>query len=100
MSMQKNMFIYLVGLKSCSRKYEMSVDTMMDRDVANPLRMLSAYLITTAITSPPKACRQRKQYLKAPCEYSCNVDIPLQKHEHKAVHKTHNITDAAVNKLS
>lgn len=36
----------------------MSADTMMDSEVANPLRMLSAYLMTTAMTSPPTACRQ------------------------------------------
>lgn len=38
----------------------MSADVMMDRDVANPLRMLSAYLMTTATTNPPMACRQSR----------------------------------------
>lgn len=50
------MHAYLVGLKSFSRKYEINVETMMDREVANPLRMLSAYLMTTATTKPPRAC--------------------------------------------
>lgn len=52
------MCVYLVGLKSFNRKYEMTADMMMDREVANPLRMLSAYLMTTATTNPPRACKQ------------------------------------------
>lgn len=50
--------LYQVGLKSCSRKYEMSADKMMDRDEANPLRMLSAYFMTTPMVKPLPACRQ------------------------------------------
>lgn len=34
----------------------MTAEAMMDSEVANPLRMLSAYLMTTAMTSPPTAC--------------------------------------------
>lgn len=49
---------YPVGLKSFRRKYEMRVETMIDTEVANPFRMLSAYFITTAMTSPPTACTQ------------------------------------------
>lgn len=65
-------YVYPEGLKSSNRKYEISVDTMMDTEVANPLRMLSAYLITMAMTKPPKACKQRKVHrstLRA-CEHS------------------------------
>lgn len=57
--MHEHVCVYPVGLKSFNRKYEMSVDTMMDTEVANPLRMLSAYLMTAAMTNPPRACRQR-----------------------------------------
>lgn len=49
-------WIYLVGLKSSNTKYEINVEMMMDREVANPLRMLSAYLITIATTNPPRTC--------------------------------------------
>lgn len=56
--MNEDACVYPVGLKSCSRKYETSADKMMDVDVANPLRMLSAYFMTTATTNPPPACRQ------------------------------------------
>lgn len=49
---------YLVGLKSSNTKYEMRAEMMMDREVAKPLRMLSAYLMTMATTKPPRACRQ------------------------------------------
>lgn len=48
-------FLYLVGSKSCSKKYDISVDRMMESDVAKPLRMLSAYLMTAAMTRPPRA---------------------------------------------
>lgn len=98
-SVHKQAFVYLVGLKSSNRKYEMSVDKMMDREVANPLRMLSAYLMTTAMTKPPKACRQRKQCLKPPCEHSCDVEIP-RTCVCVSVHQTHSITNTAVNKRS
>lgn len=33
----------------------MSVDRMMESDVAKPFRMLSAYLMTAAMTNPPRA---------------------------------------------
>lgn len=42
-------------------------DRMMDNEVANPFKILSAYLITAAITSPPRAFRKkiiRKQLIK------------------------------------
>lgn len=45
----------------------MSADVMMEIEVANPLRMLSAYLITTATTKPPRACRKRILCLKECC---------------------------------
>lgn len=51
-------FLYLVGSKSCSQKYDMRVDRMMESDVAKPLRMLSAYLMTAAMTRPPSAWRK------------------------------------------
>lgn len=53
-------FLYLVGSKSCSQKYDMRVDRMMESDVAKPLRMLSAYLMTAAMTRPPSAWRNNK----------------------------------------
>lgn len=52
--------LYPVGSKSCSQKYDMSVDRMMESDVAKPLRMLSAYLMTAAMTRPPSAWRNNK----------------------------------------
>lgn len=48
-------FLYLLGSKSCNQKYDMRVDRMMESDVAKPLRMLSAYLMTAAMTRPPSA---------------------------------------------
>ena len=59
MSVHECVCVYPVGLKSSNRKYEMTADVMMDTEVANPLRMLSAYLMTTATTNPPRACRHR-----------------------------------------
>lgn len=35
----------------------MIVDNIMDKEVANPFKMLSAYLMTAAITRPPSACQ-------------------------------------------
>lgn len=52
--------MYLVGSKSWSQKYDIRVDRMMDSDVAKPLRMLSAYLMTAAMTRPPSAWRNNK----------------------------------------
>lgn len=49
-----------MGSKSCSQKYDMRVDRMMESDVAKPLRMLSAYLMTAAMTRPPSAWRNNK----------------------------------------
>lgn len=51
---------YLVGSKSCSQKYDIRVDRMMESDVAKPLRMLSAYLMTAAMTRPPSAWKNNK----------------------------------------
>lgn len=31
-------------------------ERIIDNDVANPFKILSEYLITTAVTSPPKTC--------------------------------------------
>lgn len=53
-------FLYPVGSKSCSKKYDIRVDRMMESDVAKPLRMLSAYLMTAAMTRPPSAWRNNK----------------------------------------
>lgn len=36
----------------------------MDKEVANPFKILSAYFITAAITRPPSACRSFKGYFK------------------------------------
>lgn len=49
-----------MGSKSCSQKYDIRVDRMMESDVAKPLRMLSAYLMTAAMTRPPSAWRNNK----------------------------------------
>jgi hypothetical protein len=38
----------------------MSVDRMMESDVAKPFRMLSAYLMTAAMTNPPRAWKHTK----------------------------------------
>lgn len=46
---------YLVGTKSCNQKKDINVERIMDNDVANPFKMLSAYLMTAAITRPPRA---------------------------------------------
>lgn len=57
---ERECFLYLLGSKSCSQKYDMRVDRMMESDVAKPLRMLSAYLMTAAMTRPPIAWRNNK----------------------------------------
>ncbi len=44
-------------MKSCRKKYETTDDKMIEIEVAKPLRILSAYLITAAITNPPNALR-------------------------------------------
>ena len=56
--------VYLVGTKSSSQKKEITVDTRIDSDEANPLRMLSAYLITAATTNPPTACKHTSVSVK------------------------------------
>jgi len=43
------------GTKSLRKKYETTDDSIIDIEVANPFRILSAYLITAAITNPPSA---------------------------------------------
>ena len=45
----------MVMLRSLKKKMAISEDTMMDMLVANTLRMLSAYLTTNPIRSPPYA---------------------------------------------
>lgn len=55
------MFFYLVGSKSSSQKYEINVERIIESDVAKPFSMLSAYLMTAAITSPPSACGKLKK---------------------------------------
>jgi hypothetical protein len=42
-------------MKSSKMKYEIIEDNIIDKDVAKPFKILSAYLITTATTMPPKA---------------------------------------------
>lgn len=59
-SEREQSFLYLVGSKSCNQKYDISVDRMMESDVAKPLRMLSAYLMTAAMTRPPSAWKNNK----------------------------------------
>ena len=48
-------FTYDEGVKSWRKKYEIMHDKTMERDVAKPLTILSAYLITLAIIKPPNA---------------------------------------------
>ena len=37
-------------------------ETTIETDVANPFKMLSAYLTTAAITRPPKAYQKKQKY--------------------------------------
>ena len=46
---------YPPGDKSFKTKYEKTEDTIIEIEVAKPLRMLSAYFTVMATTSPPKA---------------------------------------------
>ena len=46
-----------VTLSSPRMKNEPTDEKMIGKDAANPLRMLSAYLIVTATNRPPKACK-------------------------------------------
>ena len=46
---------YLLGTKSLRKKYETIEDKIIEIDVAKPFRILSAYLITAAMTKPPSA---------------------------------------------
>ena len=46
---------YKFGTKSLSKKYDTTDERIIEIDVANPFKILSAYLITAAITKPPKA---------------------------------------------
>ena len=43
------------GWKSLRRKKDIREERMMEREVANPFRILSAYFITTATIIPPNA---------------------------------------------
>jgi len=45
----------LFGMKSLRKKYETTEDKIIEIDVAKPLRILSAYLITRATIRPPAA---------------------------------------------
>ncbi len=45
----------MFGTKSFSKKQDTTEDKIIEIDVANPFKILSAYLITAAITSPPNA---------------------------------------------
>lgn len=51
---------YNDGVKSLSTKYETTDERIIERDVAKPLIMLSAYLITAAIIKPPTAYRYKR----------------------------------------
>lgn len=42
-------------MKSFNKKQETIDDKIIEIEVANPFKILSAYLITAAITKPPKA---------------------------------------------
>jgi len=43
------------GWRSFSKRYERKDDNMMDIEVANPFKILSAYFTVRATTSPPTA---------------------------------------------
>ena len=51
------------GDKSFKTKQENTEDTIIEIEVAKPLRMLSAYLTVIATTSPPKACNENSNCL-------------------------------------
>ena len=46
---------YQEGFKSCRTKKDTTEESIMEREEAKPLRMLSAYFITTATMMPPSA---------------------------------------------
>ena len=55
MTRQVPMTKYPPGDRSFNTKQEKTDETMMEIEVAKPLRMLSAYFTVIATTSPPKA---------------------------------------------
>ena len=55
MTRQVPMTKYPPGDRSFKTKQEKTDETMMEIEVAKPLRMLSAYFTVIATTSPPKA---------------------------------------------
>ncbi len=48
-------YTHMLGEKSFNKKNEIKEDITIDTAVAKPFMMLSAYFITAATTSPPKA---------------------------------------------
>ena len=55
---------YPPGIRSFKTKYEKTDETIMEIEVANPFRMLSAYFTVIATTRPPKAWKKRKMLNK------------------------------------
>ena len=49
---------YPPGTKSFMTRYENTEDTIIEIEVAKPLRILSAYLTVMATTNPPKAWKK------------------------------------------
>ncbi len=54
------MISYNVGEKSFKTKYETTDERIIESDVAKPLIILSAYLITAAIIKPPNAYEKQR----------------------------------------
>jgi hypothetical protein len=52
---------YMLGSKSCKRKNESIDEVIIDIAVANPFKILSAYLMTAATINPPTAYITRDQ---------------------------------------
>ena len=55
------------GALSPNTHQETIVDITIDKDVAKPLRILSAYFTVTATTKPPTACQKQYIILNACC---------------------------------
>lgn len=51
---------YHEGWKSFRKKNATKEDSMMEREVAKPLRILSAYFMTMATAMPPRACMEKE----------------------------------------
>lgn len=62
---QNKSLSYNVGEKSFNTKYDTTDERIIERDVAKPLIMLSAYLITAAIIKPPNACQITRSLIES-----------------------------------